>query len=95
MTNRRPGIGLIAGGLGAYRPHLADTAGVFAVLGVGQTRDGRYTLVAAGTVADGPHMKIGNTTSRVDIGHDPGEWTDDWSASGVGHHRALGTGCRS
>ena len=47
-----------------------------------------------GHVADGPHMKIGNTTSRVDFGRDPGEWTDDWSASGVGHHWALGTGHR-
>jgi L-arabinose isomerase len=42
----------------------------------------------------GPHLKIGNTTSRVDFGRDPGEWTDEWSASGVGHHWALGTGHR-
>lgn len=69
--------------------------GPVTLLGVGQTRDGRYTLVAAeGVVADGPHMRIGNTTSRVDFGRDPGEWTDDWSASGVGHHWALGTGHR-
>jgi len=69
--------------------------GPVTLLGVGQTRDGHYTLVAAeGVVADGPHMKIGNTTSRVDFGRDPGEWTDDWSASGVGHHWALGTGHR-
>jgi L-arabinose isomerase len=69
--------------------------GPVTLLGVGQTRDGRYTLVAAeGVVADGPHMKIGNTTSRVDFGRDPGEWTDEWSASGVGHHWALGTGHR-
>jgi L-arabinose isomerase len=69
--------------------------GPVTLLGVGQTRDGRYTLVAAeGVVADGPHMSIGNTTSRVDFGRDPGEWTDDWSASGVGHHWALGTGHR-
>jgi L-arabinose isomerase len=69
--------------------------GPVTLLGVGQTRDGRYTLVAAeGMIADGPHLKIGNTTSRVDFGRDPGEWTDDWSASGVGHHWALGTGHR-
>ncbi|RSM87952.1 arabinose isomerase [Kibdelosporangium aridum] len=69
--------------------------GPVTLLGVGQTRDGRYKLIAAqGTVVDGPHMKIGNTTSRVDFGRDPGDWTDEWSASGVGHHWALGTGHR-
>ncbi|SMD24995.1 L-fucose/L-arabinose isomerase family protein [Kibdelosporangium aridum] len=69
--------------------------GPVTLLGVGQTRDGRYKLIAAqGDVVDGPHMKIGNTTSRVDFGRDPGEWTDEWSASGVGHHWALGTGHR-
>jgi L-arabinose isomerase len=67
--------------------------GPVTLLGIGQTRDGRYTLVTAeGTVADGPHMAIGNTTSRIDFNRDPGEWTDQWSASGVGHHWALGTG---
>jgi L-arabinose isomerase len=39
-------------------------------------------------------QRIGNTTSRVDFGRDPGEWTDEWSASGIGHHWALGTGHR-
>jgi len=43
-------------------------------------------------VVDGPHLTIGNTTSRVDFGVHPGEWTDAWSVSGVGHHWALGTG---
>ena len=40
-------------------------------------------------------LRIGNTTSRVDFGCDPGEWTDAWSATGVGHHWALGTGHRA
>ena len=31
----------------------------------------------------GPLLQIGNTTSRVDFGCDPGEWTDAWSASGM------------
>lgn len=71
------------------------THGPVTLLGVGQTRDGRYTLIAAeGNVVDGPHMRIGNTTSRVDFGRNPGDWTDDWSASGIGHHWALGTGHR-
>ncbi|MFE3826181.1 arabinose isomerase [Streptomyces sp. NPDC059092] len=67
--------------------------GPVTLVGIGQTRDGRYRLIAAeGEVVEGPHLEIGNTTSRVDFGCDPGEWTDAWSASGVGHHWALATG---
>ncbi|WP_046504228.1 L-fucose/L-arabinose isomerase family protein [Streptomyces odonnellii] len=67
--------------------------GPVTLVGMGQSREGRYRLVAAeGEVVPGPHLEIGNTTSRVDFGRDPGEWTDDWSASGVGHHWALATG---
>ena len=43
----------------------------------------------------GPLLAIGNTTSRVDFGCDPGEWVDAWSASGVGHHWALAIGHRA
>jgi L-arabinose isomerase len=71
------------------------THGPVTLLGVTQLRDGRLGLVACeGQVVAGPHLKIGNTTSRVDFGRDPGEWTDQWSASGTGHHWALGTGHR-
>ncbi|RYJ31714.1 putative L-arabinose isomerase [Streptomyces sp. L-9-10] len=67
--------------------------GPVTLVGLGQSRDGRYRLIAAeGEVVPGPHLEIGNTTSRVDFGCDPGEWTDAWSASGVGHHWALATG---
>nr|WTA00009.1 L-fucose/L-arabinose isomerase family protein [Streptomyces sp. NBC_00857] len=67
--------------------------GPVTLVGLGQSRDGRYRLIAAeGEVVPGPHLQIGNTTSRVDFGCDPGEWTDAWSASGVGHHWALATG---
>jgi L-arabinose isomerase len=69
--------------------------GPVTTFGIGQTRDGRYTFLASeGRVVPGPLLQIGNTTSRVDFGCDPGEWTDAWSASGVGHHWALGTGHR-
>jgi L-arabinose isomerase len=69
--------------------------GPVTLLGLAQLRDGTLKLVASeGRVVDGPLLKIGNTTSRVDFGVDPGEWTDAWSASGVGHHWALGTGHR-
>ena len=69
--------------------------GPVTALGLAQLRDGTLKLVASqGTVVDGPHLQIGNTTSRVDFGVDPGDWTDAWSGSGVGHHWALGTGHR-
>jgi L-arabinose isomerase len=67
--------------------------GPVTVFGIGQLRDGCFRFVASeGRVVDGPHLQIGNTTSRVDFGCDPGEWTDAWSASGIGHHWTLSTG---
>jgi L-arabinose isomerase len=67
--------------------------GPVTTFGIAQQRDGRFKFVAAqGTVVDGPLLAIGNTTSRVDFGCDPGEWTDAWCATGVSHHWALGTG---
>jgi L-arabinose isomerase len=67
--------------------------GPVTTFGIAQQRDGRFRFVAAeGTVVDGPLLAIGNTTSRVDFGCDPGEWTDAWCATGVSHHWALGTG---
>jgi L-arabinose isomerase len=72
------------------------THGPVTALGLGQLRDGSFKLIASeGTVIPGPLLQIGNTTSRVDFGCDPGEWTDAWSASGVAHHWALGTGHRA
>jgi L-arabinose isomerase len=69
--------------------------GPVTAFGLRQDRDGRYAFVASeGEVVDGPHLRIGNTTSRVDFGMDPGEWTDVWSATGISHHWALGTGHR-
>jgi L-arabinose isomerase len=69
--------------------------GPVTVMGLAQDRSGTLSLVASeGTVVSGPLLRIGNTTSRVDFSRDPGEWTDQWSASGVAHHWALGTGHR-
>ena len=69
--------------------------GPVTAFGLAQDRDGTFSLVASeGTVVSGPLLRIGNTTSRVDVGRDPGEWTDDWSASGIAHHWTLGTGHR-
>ena len=70
--------------------------GPVTLLGLGQDRDGSLSFVASeGTVVPGPLLAIGNTTSRVDFGRDPGEWVDAWSASGVGHHWSLSLGHRS
>ncbi len=69
--------------------------GPVTLLGLGQDRDGSLAFVAStGTVVPGPLLEIGNTTSRVDFGRDPGEWVDAWSATGVGHHWSLSTGAR-
>jgi L-arabinose isomerase len=67
--------------------------GPVTAFGIGQERDGSFRFVAsAGRVVAGPLLKIGNTTSRVDFGCDPGQWADQWSATGISHHWALGTG---
>ena len=69
--------------------------GPVTVSGLAQDRDGTFSLVASeGAVVSGPLLRIGYTSSRVDFGRDPGEWTDEWSASGVALHWALGTGHR-
>jgi L-arabinose isomerase len=70
--------------------------GPVTLLGLGQDRDGSLAFVASeGTVVPGPLLAIGNTTSRVDFGRDPGEWVDEWSATGIGHHWSLSLGHRA
>lgn len=70
--------------------------GPVTLLGLGQDRDGALSFVAGeGEVVPGPLLAIGNTTSRVDFGRDPGEWVDAWSATGVGHHWSLSLGHRA
>ncbi|GAB2830899.1 L-fucose/L-arabinose isomerase family protein [Actinocorallia aurea] len=67
--------------------------GPVTLLGLGQDADGTLSFIASeGTVIPGPLLEIGNTTSRVDFGRDPGEWVDAWSATGVGHHWSLSVG---
>jgi L-arabinose isomerase len=70
--------------------------GPVTLLGLGQDRDGALSFVASeGEVVPGPLLAIGNTTSRVDFGRDPGEWVDAWSATGIGHHWSLSVGHRA
>ncbi|WP_440709118.1 arabinose isomerase [Herbiconiux sp. YIM B11900] len=71
-------------------------AGPVTTFGLGQDRDGSYVFITSeGTVVPGPLLEIGNTTSRVSFGGDPGEWVDEWSQTGIGHHWALCVGHRA
>jgi L-arabinose isomerase len=70
--------------------------GPVTLLGLGQDRDGSLAFVASeGSVVPGPLLEIGNTTSRVDFARDPGQWVDEWSATGIGHHWSLSLGHRA
>jgi L-arabinose isomerase len=70
--------------------------GPVTTLGLGQDPDGTYVFVTSeGEVVPGPLLAIGNTTSRVDFGGDPGLWVDRWSQTGIGHHWALCLGHRA
>lgn len=99
ISERRPllrGLGVYHGKRGYGVSVEFDVAhGPVTALGLTQMRDGRYRMVVSeGTVVGGPLLEIGNTTSRVDFGRDPGEWCDAWAATAVNHHWALGTGHR-
>lgn len=70
--------------------------GPVTTFGIGQDRDGTFSFITSeGHVVPGPLLAIGNTTSRVDFGCDPGEWVDTWSQTGIGHHWALCVGHRA
>ena len=97
ISDRRPllrGLGVYHGKRGwGVSVEFDVKHGPVTTVGIAQQRDGTFTFVAsAGRVCDGPRLRIGNTTSRVDFGRDPGEWVDAWSATGISHHWALATG---
>jgi L-arabinose isomerase len=100
ISERRPllrGLGVYHGKRGwGVSVEFDVKHGPVTLLGIAQQRDGRYSFVtSSGEVVAGPLLQIGNTTSRVDFGRDPGEWCDAWAASAVNHHWALGTGHRA
>lgn len=100
VSSREPllrGLGVFHGKRGwGVSVEFDVTQGPVTLLGLGQDRDGALNFVASeGTVVPGPLLEIGNTTSRVDFGIDPGEWVDEWSQTGVGHHWSLSIGHRS
>jgi L-arabinose isomerase len=88
------GLGVFHGKRGwGVSVEVAVRPGPVTVFGIAQQRDGAFRfVVSSGAVVPGPLLAIGNTTSRVDFGCDPGVWTDLWSATGVSHHWALGVG---
>jgi L-arabinose isomerase len=97
ISQHRPllrGLGVYHGKRGWGVSVEFDVAhGPVTTFGIAQQRDGAFKFVAStGEVVPGPLLEIGNTTSRVDFGCDPGEWTDAWSATGISHHWALGVG---
>jgi L-arabinose isomerase len=97
ISGRRPllrGLGVYHGKRGwGVSVELDVRPGPVTAFGLAQERDGSFRFITSpGTVVPGSLLQIGNTTSRVDFGCDPGEWTDAWSASGMSHHWALGTG---
>jgi L-arabinose isomerase len=97
ISGHRPllrGLGVYHGKRGwGVSVELDVRPGPVTAFGLGQERDGSFRFITSpGTVVPGRLLQIGNTTSRVDFGCDPGEWTDAWSASGMSHHWALGTG---
>ncbi|WP_371778399.1 arabinose isomerase [Streptosporangium subroseum] len=100
ISSQRPllrGLGVYHGKRGwGVSVEFDVTHGPVTALGLLQKQDGKFAFVVSeGKTVDGPHLRIGNTTSRVDFGCDPGEWTDAWSATGISHHWALGTGHRA
>lgn len=97
VSERRPllrGLGVFHGKRGWGVSVEFDVAhGPVTMVGLGQDRDGSYALITSeGSVVNGPLLAIGNTTSRVDFGMDPGEWVDAWSQTGIGHHWAVCVG---
>lgn len=68
-------------------------SGPVTLLALTQRRDGGLRMVVdEGEVVPGPLLEIGNTSSRVDFGMDPGEWVDAFCSGGPAHHWALGVG---
>jgi L-arabinose isomerase len=99
ISEKRPllrGLGVYHGKRGYGVSVEFDVAhGPVTAFGITQLRNGSLRFVVSeGQVVDGPLLQIGNTTSRVDFGRDPGEWCDSWAATAVAHHWALGTGHR-
>jgi L-arabinose isomerase len=97
ISDRKPvlrGLGLYHGkrGYGVSVEFKVKT-GPITILGLTQTADARFKLIAAeGESLPGPIMKIGNTNSRLRFSLPPAEFVNRWCEEGPTHHCALGVG---
>lgn len=67
--------------------------GPVTLLGISQTADGRYKMIAAeGESVPGEIPQTGNTNTRCSFGRRVAEFVEDWCAAGPTHHFALGVG---
>ncbi len=67
--------------------------GPVTILGLTQTREGRFKLIGAeGESLPGPVLRIGNTNSRLRFRLPPAEFVNRWCAEAPTHHCALGVG---
>ena len=97
ISDRRPvlrGLGLYHGKAGqGVSVEFSVRTGPITILGLTQTPDGRFKLLAAeGECLPGPTLRIGNTNSRLRFGLGPAEFMTAWCEQAPTHHVALGAG---
>ncbi|CAM3326768.1 MULTISPECIES: L-fucose/L-arabinose isomerase family protein [Paenibacillus] len=67
--------------------------GPVTLLGISQTADGRFKMIAAeGESIEGEIPRTGNTNTRCYFGCRVAEFVENWCAAGPTHHFALGVG---
>jgi len=100
LSDSRPllrGLGVFHGKRGwGVSVEFSVKQGPVTLIGLGQERDGSFRLIISeGRAVAGKRLQIGNTTSLIDFDRHPGEWTDEWSVSGVGHHWVVAVGSQT
>lgn len=67
--------------------------GPVTLLGISQTSDGRFKMIAAeGESVPGEIPRTGNTNTRCSFGCRVADFVEDWCSAGPTHHFALGVG---
>lgn len=68
-------------------------SGPVTLLGISQTADGRYKMIAAeGESIKGAIPQTGNTNTRCSFGREIADFIERWCSAGPTHHFALGVG---